>query len=264
MRFQSFVLPIVDALRYSKQLRLAAGWWALMKAWLSGDMVARASHLARAMTYADTSYLRSKVLGALKDKPGFENTDVWTESVLTTNRYRALVRDDPSLSRSIVLKAPGIGGEKGVLLMTFEYNWVRLLVGLSDEDIRWMDENYDLVLSTSWSSTDYAALALALSRMSGTLFVQSCNHQEIATIEAFHPRLKCLPTLPCDWINPTLYAPKQSHERQTDIVMVANWGEFKRHWDLFRALSRMPTNLKIVLIGQREPGRSREFIQRMA
>lgn len=216
------------------------------------------------MTYADTPGLRAKVLGALKEKPGFDRSDVWMESALGTPRYRALIRDDPSLSRSIVLKAPGIGGEKGVLLMTFEYNWVRLLVGLSDDDLRWMDENYDLVLSTSWSATDYAALALALSRMSGTVFVQSCNYQEIATLEAFHPRLKCLSTLPCDWINPTLYAPKPPHERQTDIVMVANWGEFKRHWDLFRALSQMPPNLKIVLIGQREPGRSREFIQTMA
>ncbi len=148
--------------------------------------------------------------------------------------------------------------------MTFEYNWVRLMLGLSDEEMVWLDAHFDLVLSTSWSPTDYAVLALALSRTRSTLFVQSCNYREIPFIEAFHPRLQCLATLPCDWINPGLYEPKAAAERTTDIVMVANWGEFKRHWELFRALSLMPQDLKVVLIGQPEPGRSKEFIRRLA
>ena len=148
--------------------------------------------------------------------------------------------------------------------MTFEYNWARLLLGLTDDEMGWLDEHYDLVLSTSWSPTDYAVLALALARTRSPLYVQSCNYGEIATLEGFHPRIKCLETLPCDWINPVLYEPKAATERRTDIVMVANWGEFKRHWELFRALARMPEELKVVLIGQPEPGRSKAFIRQLA
>ena len=31
--------------------------------------------------------------------------------------------------------------------------------------------------------------------------------------------------------------------------MLANFGEYKRHWELFKAMRRMPKDLKIVLIG---------------
>ncbi len=115
-----------------------------------------------------------------------------------------------------------------------------------------------------FSADTYAVLALAASRVSGTVFVQSCNYGEIPAIEHFHPRLKCLATLPCDWINPALYSPKPAAERTTDIVMVANWGAFKRHWELFRALAVMPPTLKVVLIGQREGGRTIETLRRLA
>lgn len=148
--------------------------------------------------------------------------------------------------------------------MTFEYNWARLLLGIPDAEFQWIDDHYDLVLSASWSPTDYAVLALAVSKVRGTVFVQSCNYDEVAKIERFHPRLKCLPTLPCDWINPDLYQPKPFAERTTDIVMVANWGEFKRHWDLFRALAELPPDLKVVLIGQKEGGRTTQFIRDLA
>ncbi|MBN8418617.1 MAG: hypothetical protein J0L73_06870 [Verrucomicrobia bacterium] len=264
MKFSKATLPFADAFRYSKQTRQLAGWLALIRGRLSSGEVIRSLHLARAMAYADANDLRSSVLEALRKTPGFDKSQVWRDVMHLLPRFHELVLKDPSISRSIVLKAPGESGEKGVLLMTFEYNWVRLLLTLSEEETRWLNENYDIVLSTSWSPTDYAALALAVSSLRGTVFVQSCNYDEIAKIEAFHPRLKCLETLPCDWINPRLYAPKPPEERQTDILMVANWGEFKRHWDLFRALSKMPPKLKVVLIGQREPGRSRDDIHRLA
>jgi glycosyltransferase involved in cell wall biosynthesis len=148
--------------------------------------------------------------------------------------------------------------------MYFEYNWARLLLGIPEPDFRWMDENFDLVLSTSWSPTDYAVLGLVAARVSGPMFVQPCNYEEIPKIEAFHPRLHCISSLPCDWINPAFYRPKPYAERTTDIVMVANWGDFKRHWELFHALSKLPRQLKIVLIGQPEGGRDHAFIRRQA
>jgi glycosyltransferase involved in cell wall biosynthesis len=46
--------------------------------------------------------------------------------------------------------------------------------------------------------------------------------------------------------------------------MVANWGEFKRHWDFFVALRGMPKSLRVVLVGQREGGRDAEFISKLA
>lgn len=258
-------LKLSDALRYSRAAREAAGWMWLGRGLLARDPVQRGSCLARAVSFAWSGTLVDLCARMLHANPGIEGAaEVWSQVVRGLPRYRELIKTRPLLDRSIVLKAPGAQGEKGVLLMTFEYNWARLLLGLSDEEFRWIDEHFDLVLSTSWSPTDYAVLALALSKVKGMIFVQSCNYSEIETIERFDPRLKCLATLPCDWINPALYQPRPAAERTTDIVMVANWGEFKRHWDLFRALALMPASLKVVLIGQKEGGRTIETLRSLA
>lgn len=260
----SRLLPLFDAIRHSPLVRsgiAAAGW---LRSRFEGNPAKRGQRLTRALEFSESPALSARIRKTLATSPGFENPDVWLEVLRSNLRYRKLMKSDPGLSRSILLKAPSADGEKGILLMTFEYNWARLLAGLPDEEFQWLDTHYDLVLSTSWSPTDYAALACAVSRVKGTVFVQSCNLQEIASIEAFHPRLRCLPTMPCDWINPLLYHPLPFEQRTTDIVMVANWGEFKRHWDLFRALAQMPSDLKVVLIGQREPGRTQETIRKLA
>jgi len=264
MLFPRLTLPLVDAVRHAKPMRRLVAWMGLVRGMAAKQDVVCGTHLARALGFAEQSGLARRILETLQRRPGVENVQVWREVVARNPRYANILRQSPQLSRSIVLKSPADGGEKGCLLMTFEYNWVRLLLGSTDEEMRWLDEHYDLVLSTSWSPTDYAVLALALSRTKSRIYVQSCNYDEIAAIEGFHPRLKCLETLPCDWINPGLYVQKPLGERTTDIVMVANWGEFKRHWELFRALSHMPHELKVVLIGQPEPGRSKDFIRQLA
>lgn len=258
-------LRLSDTLRYSHAAREGAGWMHLVRGLLASDPVERGSQLARALSFARSRVLIGLCIRFIHQNPGIEGkAEIWSQILRGLPRYRDLIKDRPLLDRSIILKAPRDGGEKGVLLMTFEYNWARLLLGLSEEEFRWVDEHFDLVLSTSWSPTDYAVLALALSKVKGTVFVQSCNYTEIETIERFNPRLKCLSTLPCDWINPSLYQPRSPAERTTDIVMVANWGEFKRHWDLFRALAHMPASLKVVLIGQKEGGRTIETLRALA
>ncbi|MBL9142322.1 MAG: hypothetical protein JNM99_01460 [Verrucomicrobiaceae bacterium] len=258
-------LRLSDALRYSHAAREGAGWLHLARGLLASDPVERGSRLARALSFARSNFLIGLCIRFIHRNPGIKGkAEIWSQIVRGLPRYRDLIKTRPLLDRSIILKAPRDGGEKGVLLMTFEYNWARLLLGLSEEEFRWVDEHFDLVLSTSWSPTDYAVLALALSKVKGTIFVQSCNYTEIDTIERFDPRLKCLSTLPCDWINPSLYQPRPPAERTTDIVMVANWGEFKRHWDLFRALAHMPAALKVVLIGQKEGGRTIETLRALA
>ncbi|SKA99208.1 Glycosyltransferase involved in cell wall bisynthesis [Prosthecobacter debontii] len=258
------LLRLKDEIRHSTFARSLFASALAVRGRLSVDLEERAARLARAFDLAESPILKQRILASLQKKPGIENAPLWDAVVRCNSRYRKVIADDPGLSRSILLKTPSEGGEKGILLMTFEYNWARLLTALSETEFRWLNDRYHLVLSTSWSPTDYAALACAVSRVPGTVYVQSCNYQEIPIIESFHPRLKCLPTLPCDWINPTLYQPLPYEQRSTDIVMVANWGEFKRHWELFQILAQIPGELKVVLIGQKEPGRTQDTIRQLA
>jgi glycosyltransferase involved in cell wall biosynthesis len=253
-------LQLRDHARYNRWVRWSGG--VLLGCRAEWSAKRRHALLCRAYDLCEGGALGRLFQRRLMRLPDTDEAEVWGRAV-DESRIGRLARESPLLSRSIVLKAPGAGGEKGVLLLTFEYNWVRLFKGLGQEGMRWLDERFVLVLSTSWSPTDYAALMLGLSMTRDTLFVQACNHQEMPLIEGFHPRLKCLESLPCDWINPEHYSVQRA-ERETDIVMVANWGEFKRHWDLFRALAKMPAALKVVLIGQKEGGRTGDDILQLA
>jgi glycosyltransferase involved in cell wall biosynthesis len=256
--------PLKDAVRHSRCLRHAAGMGWLMRGLLASDSTKRVACLTRSLALLEGRRARQRAGLALARSPGYANPAPWEAVTRSTPRYARLLQNDPRLTRTIMLKAPGADGEKGVLLLYFEYNWARLLHGLDAAGRRWLDENYDIVLSTSWSPTDYAMLGMAVSCLQSDVFVQSCNYGEIPDIEALHSRLRCLESLPCDWINPAFYSAMPAQERTTDIVMVANWGEFKRHWEFFRALRHMPPELKIVLIGQREGGRGTDTIRALA
>jgi glycosyltransferase involved in cell wall biosynthesis len=128
----------------------------------------------------------------------------------------------------------------------------------------YLGENFDLIASPGWSPTDYALLALAVNAFPGRIYVQSCNYGEVPKLERFHPRVKGLPTIGCDWIDPGRFNPRATADREVDILMVANWAPFKRHWHLFGALRRMPRSLRVTMIGQPERGYTVESVREQA
>lgn len=263
-RFQLSRWRLEDTARHSRLLRSLNAIRLVLTASVVRDDVRAAGILSRALGFSEASWLNEATIKALKRRfPPEGNSDLWRKVVAQLPRYRKLLENEPSLTRSIILKAPHSDGEKGVLLMFFEYNWARLVCGLSDTEFDWLDSHYDFILSTSWSPTDFAMLSLFLAKTSGPVFVQPCNFGDKSKLSAFHPRIVVLDSMPSDWINPRLYT-NGKKERSIDFLMVANWGEFKRHWDFFLALRRMPKSLRVVLVGQREGERDAEFIRKLA
>lgn len=254
-------LRLTDELRHSRKLRSLNALRLRLRSNFSPPAQA-AAMLCRALEFSESEWLNQHIIRRLSRFPLTEA--FWRPIVAALPRYRSLVVQQPHLTRSIILKAPGPEGEKGVLLMYFEYNWVRLTLGIPEEEFRWLEERFDFILSTSWSPTDYASLNLVLAKTSGPVFIQPCNYTEKAKLEAFHPRLVVLDTLPCDWIDPQFYPSQAQQERPIDILMVANWGEFKRHWDFFKALRHLPPSWRIVLVGQKEGNRDQNFIAQLA
>ncbi|QTN32001.1 hypothetical protein HZ994_06550 [Akkermansiaceae bacterium] len=191
---------------------------------------------------------------------GTASAGIWRDSRIGWDRFKGWQQSGP-LSRTVVLKAPA-QAERGVLLVTFEYNWFKLL---RDADVaRRIESEYDIIFSTSSSPGDYAMLGLALSTLAGPVYVMACNYGEIAKLEGFHPRVRCLPMLPCDWLDPSAYRPKPWEDRSIDILMVAGWGPVKRHWHFFDALRSLPPGLSVVLVGQPDGAYDRNSILRLA
>lgn len=250
--------------QYSPSVRELMGWLQVISGQMSNKPSVRAAKMMRGMALMVSEWSRDRICDLLRKNPGFDAEEVWGDTMKEHHHFGPLLRKLPGLSRSIVLKAPAANGEKGVLLLTFEYNWARLLLGAGYDQIRWLDEHFHIVLSSSSSPTNYAALSLALSRIRGTVFVQACNPDEYERIERFHPRLKCLPVMPCDWIMPELYRPKPMAERSCDILMVAFWGPVKRHWEFFNMLTKLPASLRVTMVGQTDGVRNKDDMIRIA
>lgn len=255
---------VEDAVRHHPATRETAALVSAARGLLSGTPKQRLHHLARAVETSENAARRRGWAARLEAEGAFRAPEIWKDLATHSPRYQEQFTRRMTLNRSIVLKGHAAGGEKGALLMTFEYNWARLILGMSPEELAWFSANYNLILSASWSPTDYAILALVLASVPGRVFVQSCNYQECALIEDFHPRLKCLATLPCDWINPGEYTAKPHDQRSIDILMVANWGKFKRHWEFFEVLAHLPESLNVVLIGQHSGARDKAFMEGLA
>jgi glycosyltransferase involved in cell wall biosynthesis len=146
-----------------------------------------------------------------------------------------------------------------VLITYFEYNFQRLLAGI--QDFKQFTDRYSIIYSTSWSPTNYHLLASLVAETSGPVWVQACNYGEIPALSAVHPRIRCLTTLPCDWLAPEYYPMAPEQERDIDILVVSNWAPFKRHWALFAALAQLPAHWRVVCVGQPETGSSLAKIQ---
>ena len=164
----------------------------------------------------------------------------------------------PGLTCSLVLKAPGPNGEKGVLYSSFEYNWMRLV---ANYDARRFFKDYFLVGASSWSPPDYAAFGSLAGLSPDPVFIGISNTADIEHYRLFEPYVRAVPILASDWIMPEQFSPKPVADRTIDILMVANWLRFKRHWLLFEALRHMDRRLRVVLIGRNGDGRTERSIR---
>jgi glycosyltransferase involved in cell wall biosynthesis len=78
------------------------------------------------------------------------------------------------------------------------------------------------------------------------------------------PNLVVTPLYASSWVNPDLFQPIPKAERKWDLLMVANFAKFKRHHAFFGALRSMPKDLRVLLIGQDQDGRTAATIHDVA
>jgi glycosyltransferase involved in cell wall biosynthesis len=166
----------------------------------------------------------------------------------------------PQLKMSELIKAP-TDGEKGVLFLPFESEWVRLMVHADLEEVA---RRYHLVLAPS-SSPPYNLINFVFPAAFGApLFTLISNLRDIPALPRVSQHLIVVPLFAGSWVDPERFSPLPRHQREIDLVMVANFAKFKRHHVLFRALRRMPRSLRVVLIGQENDGRTAETMRELA
>jgi glycosyltransferase involved in cell wall biosynthesis len=166
-----------------------------------------------------------------------------------------------ALDYAAILKAPS-DGERGVLLVCFEHNFVRLA---RHADLGCLARDYDLVVSPTWSPPFDLAIMLLAARWPRKLITMLSNFADETLYPRFVPNTVAVPLLASSWVHPDLMTPSSTPVRKTvDLVMLANFGVYKRHFALFRALRRVKRPLRVRLMGVPMDGRTGKDIQRMA
>jgi glycosyltransferase involved in cell wall biosynthesis len=147
----------------------------------------------------------------------------------------------------LVLKSP-TREEKGAILLLYSYT-LPLLGKLFDLDR--IAKRYHLILEPSWSG--YCDLdILCYCGRPFPVFVQAYEPRDAQLIKETHSNLIVVPISNNWWVDHRLFFPLPDGQKEFDVVMVAGWGAYKRHYRFFAALAelrRRGTRLQALLLG---------------
>jgi len=158
--------------------------------------------------------------------------------------------------------APPEGETRGLLCISNEDD-LRHLLGA--RNLSRFAERYDVYVGSAWSPiAPELYLDAAIRLGSPPLWVGISNESDLAHIVTLKPHIATVPLLVSEWLNPADFTPTPKTQRDIDILMVANWGAYKRHWVLFKALRALPRSLHVTLVGGPNGGRTLRNMQQEA
>jgi glycosyltransferase involved in cell wall biosynthesis len=195
--------------------------------------------------------LQSRIIARVRDLDG-SRVD-WTEFAPEFN--------DPRVWKAAILK-PFVGPrEKGVLFISFETQWIKLL---RPTNYRELAAEYTIVVAPSFSPPHVLINYAFPEIFPGPVFTLISNPKDLDIFPRMSSNLVVVPLYASSWVNPELFQPSPRSARAWDLIMVANFAKFKRHHAFFAALRRMPKEFRILLIGQDQDGRTTETIHETA
>jgi glycosyltransferase involved in cell wall biosynthesis len=162
------------------------------------------------------------------------------------------------IEKATVLKPWVSERERGVIFVSFEYQWARLM-GLAK--LPEFARRYALVIAPSWSPphTIETTLFPALYPDSRIFSIIS-NVMDVRILPRLNKKFSVVPLYSSNWVNPDLYQAVPFAEKDIDILMLAGFGIYKRHFALFQALRDLPRAAKVVLVGQSCDGRTAQTL----
>jgi hypothetical protein len=155
--------------------------------------------------------------------------------------------DRRDLPKALLLKPPVSPEERGVLYVTFEDQWLRLLRSGHAAAVA---ERYDLLLGPTWSPPHDVPLLVAARTWPGPLYTLLSNLDDAATMRCLSDRLVPIPLLASSWVDPEAYRDYLGASKEHDIIMVANFAPYKRHWLFFQMLRELPRRYRVLLMGR--------------
>jgi len=164
------------------------------------------------------------------------------------------------MHKSLILKPPLGPNEKGVMYHSFEREWPKVLFHADPAEVA---RDWVLVLAPSSSPHNVANYVFPRG-YPGTVVTQISNASDLDELPRISDRLHVVPLYASSWVRPEAFQPRPRSERDIDLLMVANFAKFKRHYALFQAMRYLPRSWRIHLIGQAQDGRTAETTNALA
>jgi len=151
------------------------------------------------------------------------------------------------IEKAVVLKPWAGPQEPGVVLVSFDYQWPRLM-GI--RNLTEFSQRYKLVLAPTWSPPHCLETTLFPAQYPASeIYTLISNEQDLRIFPRLSSKFRAVPLYASNWVNPELYRSVPFAEKDIDIVMLAGFGTYKRHFALFEALRDLPAGLRVVLMG---------------
>lgn len=167
------------------------------------------------------------------------------ETIERAAHLNTALSDSADLKRSVLLKRYVSRSERGVLLVSFETELSKLarLKKLSE-----LEDRYAIIFLPTWQPfySDEIFRFAARARRPYWIMPSASSDQQVCA--NFGPLCKPLPFQASSWVSERAYS-KNDPSKTFDLLMLANFNKYKRHWRLFEAIKDMPASVSIVLAG---------------
>jgi glycosyltransferase involved in cell wall biosynthesis len=156
-----------------------------------------------------------------------------------------VLADTVDLSRSILLKPYVSGRERGVLLVSFESE----LSKLADlKSLPEFEDRYAIIFLPTWQPFYSEALFRFAARALRPYWIMPSASSDQQLCANLGPLCKPLPFQASSWVSAGAYT-DVGPSKSVDLLMLANFSKYKRHWRLFEAVKDMPRSVNVVLAG---------------
>ncbi len=243
-------LKLLDRIRYSVMANRLAGM-VLVGASAAGEMTGNLRRSERCLISGARRLYPVKPHGVLERR--------LIRSAMPRDGAPAVTRQQGEITRGIILKAPR-PGERGVMLLAFENQWMTLF-----ETGTWqrVANDFDLVLAPTWSPPYDAQMHTMARYWPRPFFTLVSNLHDLGVYSRWSNRIVPIPLLASSWVNPDLWRPA-GLPKAYDIVVLANFSPYKRHFALFEAMALMTARPRVLLAGVSWEGYNSAYLHDIA
>ncbi|GEP41447.1 glycosyltransferase [Brevifollis gellanilyticus] len=261
--FQRFWLGCTSSLLGSTLVRRAVASVYLIKArrvkvQTAAQAVLKIRHLCSALRLIEQGDKHRAVeleLLKVRDDASFSRSE-WTAALTREPQPGPML-----LQKGVILKPKVSDDEPGVLFISFEHQWAQLL---RLPEVDQLAKDYTLVVSPTWSPPHSPLNVIFPTLWPKPVHCLISHDDDMTTLPRLSSNYQMISLLASSWVNEEVFSPRAKSERDLDLVMVANFARFKRHVRFFQALREMPSDLRVLLIGQKDGNRDQKDVLREA